>query len=675
MQDVESTRTTRPAADLRHSLLLLYVRLTRPSTMPLRRQLLIGLAAYAVLLVLLVAFGINGSSMGLLYAEMFGTRDPAILRGTPRAIRSDEWLVVSPLTVAQVQEGLPRTSGLFPGGFDTSIVWDLPYREWSVLLRPHMWGFFFLPLDNAYAMKWWLPFLTMAAAVFVLLCTLWRRPLASFAVAGAFAAAPFFQWWFGSGSFWPPAAAVAACAGTVLMLRTDRTWVRWVVAAVVSYLVVVAVVALYPPYLIPCLYPAVGFVAGWLLVARGLPWRDRLRRVAPLAVGAVVAGLVLVAFLLTRRDTIDAVVSTVYPGQRLTPTGSSSTFSALAMFAGVFGIGLRAADTTGFAANQSEGSSFIFFGLYLVPSALWLVWSRWRRGRGVDWAIVGVLASLALLFAFVYVPGWDAIAHLLLLDRVVGPRIVIGMGVGSILLLALVVARLRDLEDVRIPVWTTAASVATVLVWHWAVHVGLTRNAPQVLEASIAWGVLLAMLTVAIGMFSRGRATVPGVLVALVALVVAGWVNPIYRGVFDMRATDVGRAIEEVDSEDPGSWVSVGGPAGTAVLRETGVEAYSGVQGWPSLPMWDDLDPEGDDEQSWNRYAHVNWTADPAAPEIVLVTADVVQVRLDSCGPIAQENIEHVLSQQPIDQPCLREVESVPEGGSTFHIYEVVPKP
>ena len=60
---------------------------------------------------------------------------------------------------------------------------------------------------------------------------------------------------------------------------------------------------------------------------------------------------------------------------------------------------------------------------------------------------------------------------------------------------------------------------------------------------------------------------------------------------------------------------------------------------------------------------------------IVLVTADVVQVKLDSCGPVAQKHIEHVLSQQPIDQPCVDEVESISEGGGTFYIYDVVPAP
>lgn len=641
----------------------------------LRRMVLWGVGAYAVVFVALVALGINGSSMGLLYSQLFGGRDPALLAGSPRPIRSDEWLVVAPLTIAQVEQGLPRFSDLFPGGFDTSIVWDLPYRDWSVLLRPHMWGFFFLPLDQAFAFKWWLPFFAVAVATYVLLCALWRRGLAAFAVAGGFALSPFFMWWFVSNSFWPPACAIAACAVLVLMLRTQRPWHRWVLAGVAGLLVAVAVVLLYPPYLIPCLYPALGFCVGWFLTQHTAePWAARLRRVIPLGVAAVGAAVVVGLYLLTRRDTVEAVMSTVYPGQRLTPPGEHAAFPPQAMYAGVFGRGLEAGDLTGFAANASEGSSFIFVGLLLLPSALWLLWSRRRRGLGFDWATVGVLGSLALMFAFIYLPGWEPVAHLLLLDRVVIPRIVIGIGVGSLLLLALVVGRLREEPDLRAPMWSTAASVVLALGAHLWVGSAIAQNAPAVLDAARPWLPLVALLVVAVALFSRGRATVPAVLFAVVSLAVGGTVNPLYRGVLDLRETEVGHAIEQVDAEEgDGTWIALSGFGAVSVLRETGVEAFSGVQGWPSDEMWDLLDPDGSDEQSWNRYAHLNWTADPAAPEIALVQADVVQLRLDSCGAFAQQHVDHVLSETPVDQPCLEQVESVPEGATTFYIYDVVP--
>ncbi len=653
-------------------LLSAWTRAVRPSRLPLARQITLGLLAFLVIFLVLVVTGVNGSSMGLLYTELFGGRDPRLLAGGPRGVRSDEWLVVTPLTVAQVEQGLPRISELFPGGFDTSIVWDLPYRDWSVLLRPHMWGFFFLPLDNAYAIKWWLPFFVLMATLFVLLCVLWRRPLAAFAVAGAFGASPFFQWWFGAGSFWPPACALAACVGVIVMLRTDRAWLRWTIGGGVAYLVAVAVIGLYPPYLIPSLYPAIGFCVGWVCLRSSLSWSQRLRRVAPLGVGAVAVGAVVLVYLRTRAETVDAVLSTVYPGQRLTPTGFDEGFPTAAMYAGVFGAGLEA-DPTGFAPNASEGSSFLFFGLFLVPVALWLLWSRYRRGDGVDGPLVGVLLSLALLMAFIYIPGWDALAHLLFLDRVVQPRTVIGLGLVSILLLALVVARLREQPELRVPWWTVAAAALLVLLPHLVVLRRLQAAAPDVLAATPAWPVLVLLLTVATVLFARGRATLPGVLVAAVALVVGGTVNPLYRGVLDLRETEVGQVVEDVEEAEPGgTWVAVGGLGATTLLRESGVEAVSGVQAWPSDELWDELDPDGSDEASWNRYAHLNWTADPAAPELVLVQNDVLQVRLDSCGEFGQENLDHVLSSVRIDQACLTERTRVDQGTSTFFVYDVV---
>jgi len=653
-----------------------YRRWTRPSRVPLLRQVAYGLAGYAVMFAGLVALRINGSSMGLLYSQFFSGADPHLLAGTERPIRSDEWLVANPLIISQVKQGLPRMSEVLPGGFDASIVWDLPTRDWSVLLRPHEWGFFVLPLDYAYAFRWWLPLFVAAAAVFVLACLLWRRTIASWLVAGAFVVSPFFQWWFGSGSFWPPAAAAAAAGAMVVLLRAPRRWMRWAAAAVAGYLVAVAVIALYPPYLIPCFYPAIGFCVGWFATRSSteLAWSARWRRLIPLGVAAVAAGVAAGAFLLTHAAAVNAVTSTVYPGQRLTPPGRADEFPWTPMYAGVFSSALRGI-VTGFAANASEGSSFIFFGLYLVASAGWLVWRQWRRRREMDWALVGVLASFALLAAYTYVPGWGPLAHLLLLDRVEMPRIVIGYGVASIILLVLVVGRLRTDPPGRIPWWTTAVAVLLVVGNHLAVWHRVRTAAPLVLVTALWWIPALVLLALATAMFSRGRATVPALLSAIVGLVAAGWVNPVYQGVLDLRSTDIGQAIERTDAQAPGAWVAVGGLGATSVLRETGVESYSGVQAWPTASMWDALDPDKSDLTTWDRYAHVNWVADLGAPPITLAHLDVVQVRLDSCDTFAQTHLSHVLSEGPAAQPCLAERARIPSGGVTYYIYDVVRAP
>jgi hypothetical protein len=543
---------------------------------PLRQQLTVGFGLYAVVLLALVATAINGTSSGQFYGFFFPGHDPRLLIGGPRAVRSDEWYVTTPLVISQVQQGFPRFSDIFPGGVDVSIMWDVPYREWSTLFRPQNWGFFFLPLDNAFASRWWLPLVALAAAAYALVVTLWRRPVAALALSAAFAFSPFTQWWFGSGTFWPLAFALVICASVVWCLRTERARLRWAIASIAGYVAVVAVLTLYPPFLVPCVIVAAAFSVGWVVAARELGWAERWRRLAPILVAGVVAGVVVLVFLATRTQTVEAITSTVYPGDRRWPTGQSSLFPWLSMYAGAFGVALRAGSVDGFAVNQSEGSSFLLVGFYLVPTAIWLLVSRWRAHRRVDWPIVALLAAAGVLAAYIYVPGWDAIAALLFLDRTTLPRVVVGVGLVAFLLLVVVVHRLLVRPD-RVPVWLVGAATALALANHGAVALALHRRAPQVLEQFRWWPALVVILVVAVALYGAGRATLPSLLVLVVALVMVAGVIPLYRGVLDLRTTDLGQAIHDVESRAPGSWLALEDGNISATVRRGGLQRCAGV--------------------------------------------------------------------------------------------------
>jgi hypothetical protein len=649
-------------------------RLRRPfvalDSLRLRWQVLIGVAAYLVVLLLLVATAINGSSSGAFYDDFFHGRDPRLLIGGPRGLRSDEWMVTTPLLIAQVQQGYPQLSHVLPGGMDVSVLFDVPYHGFWAIFRPQNLGFGVLPLDNAFALRWWLPLVALGIAVHTLVAVMWRKPLAALAVSVAFAFSPFTQWWFGAGTFWPLTFAVMVCASAVVAMRSDRAWIRWAIAAVTGYVAVVAAMTLYPPFLVPCVLAAVAFVIGTVVDARVLRWRERLTRLVPLVAAGAVAGVVLVAFMHAHAATLQAITSTTYPGDRRWPTGDPSQFPWAPMFAGVFGIGLRGSSPAGFAVNSSEGSSFLLTGLYLLPVAVVLLWTRRRRGR-VDATLVALLALLAVLVAFVYVPGWDAVASLLMLDRTSLPRLIVGFGLVALLLLVVVVDRVRDRG--RPALWTAVASVVLVLGSHGALVLFLHSHAPQVLSEFPYWPLLIVMFAAAVWLYARGRATVPSLVVGVVALAMVAGVVPLYRGVLDLRQTGLGKLIAQVQAEHPGTWVGLDDGSVTAALRESGVTAYSGVQGWPSAEMWDEIDPAHVQEQAWNRYAHVGWTADPAVPDLTLPAPDAVTLKFDSCGAFAQQHVDYVATSAPLEQACVRELGSTTEGDSTYRVYEVVP--
>lgn len=641
-------------------------------SMRLRWQVLLGAGLYLLVLAVLVLTAVNGSSSGAFYRDFYTGRDPRLLLGGPRGLRSDEWMVTTPLLVGQVEQGLPRFSRVVPGGMDVSVLFDVPYRDWWAVFRPQNLAFGVLPLDNAFALRWWLPLVALGIAVHALVVVLWRKPVAALAVSLTFAFSPFTQWWFGAGTFWPLTFAVLVCLSVVVAVRVHLSWVRWATAGVTGYVAVVAAMTMYPPFLVPCALVAAAFAVGTVVDARELPWRDRLVRLVPLVVSGALAGLALVAFLTSHAETLEDITSTVYPGDRRWPAGSSSQFPWAPMFAGVLGIGLRASSPDGFAINASEGSSFLLTGLYLLPVVA-VVLARGRRSRRLDATTAALLAVLVVLLAFVYVPGWDAVASLLLLDLTSLPRLVVGFGLVALLLLVVVVERVRGTQPP--PRWAAVTSVVLVLVPHAALVVFLRGNAPGILREFPYWPVLVAAFALAIWLYARGRVTVPSLVVAVVALAMVAGVVPLYRGVLDLRDTALGRAVQEVQAARPGTWVGLDDGAVVAVLREAGVPSFSGVQGWPSDEMWDLIDPAGTQESAWNRYAHVGWTADPAAEAIALPAADALTLRFDSCAELAQEHVDYVATSEPLDQACVRELATAPGGDATYRVYEVVPAP
>lgn len=648
----------------------------RPDGLPRVRVLLAFPALLLVVLVVLVTAGLSGSSTGVVHSWFESGEDEDLVAFEPQAIRSDEWAVQTPYTVSQVEEGLPLRNDTLPGGVDMSLNWEAPYAEWSAAFRPHNLGFFVLPFDQAFALKWWLPGVALAAAAYMLLVSVMpRRPLAAAALATAFLFSPFFQWWYIPQTLWPVAWGLLTMTAIVWTTTLASRRARWWWALPVGYVSVTAALGIYAPFLIPVAYVTAAFGVGWVLRRDGEGTvRERLRRVVPVLAGGAAGAAVVVAFLLTRWSTIRGFLGTVYPGQRVTQPGEGlADPDRLATFLGVFSLALSDGGSHGIRPNSPEASTFVFLGAFVAVGGMWLLVHLWRTRRVLDVPLVAALACGALFTAFMYVPGWGPVAHLLLLDRVTPGRMLIGFGLVSFVLLALVV-RAIDVHDVQIPWWVAGGAGVLVVASHILLAERLSHRAGA-LEAAGPWLVLAFVLAASTVLVLR-RHVLSGALCFLVlSLVLAVWVNPLYRGVYDLRETDVAQAVTALDEEVAGRWVGVGDAMVGPILTVTGVGAFNAFQGAPDSDTWDRIDPNGRYEEHWNRFGNVGWLVDDDLPRISNPAADQVRINFDSCADYEQSEVTHVLSDRPIEQPCLRLVDEVREPVTTFRIYQVVERP
>ncbi len=642
--------------------------------LPRARVIVAFAVLVAVIGAILIALSINGTSSGEYYAAVNTGRDPSLLAGAPQRIRSDEWNVGVPWTISQVQQGLPATSRTFPGGADADLPFGLPDRQPATIMEPQNWGFLFLDVGRAYAWKWWVPALSLVVAAFALMVTLLpRRPLVAAALSVGFFFSPFFQWWFEPAAQWPVAWGAITITAIVWALRQTTLRSRLVWAVLVGYLTTVMAAGIYAPFIIPVVYVVLFFGIGEVIARKrdGTPWRSIGLRAIPIAVSGAVGVVAVLVWLRSKSAVVDRFLGTVYPGQRLTPTGTHDYIAFARTLGASFSESLQNAG--GFLGiNSSEASSFFLLGIFLVPAGVWVAVRRRRRGAGLPWTMVGLLAFLVLVLAFIFVPGWNVIAHLLYLDLTNGTRMRIGIGLASFALIG-VVARDLDEEDSpapRVLVWGSAGLFLAIQL-ALAVAIFHVQGSARLWGASPLWLVFALVSGAAIYLFAVRRPGLGAVAFLVVTVASCAAVNPIYVGVFDLRDTTVAKSIIQLDKSHPGEWVGVGGDLDNAILLESGVTGFNGTQGAPSRTMWKQVDPSDSYSNEWNRLGAVIWTPGTGDPVVSNPAEDVISVTFDACSTFAQSHVDYVLSSMPINSPCLTVRHTDTLASTTFTVYAV----
>ena len=657
----------------------------RPDGLPNWRLIAWPLALLAAVLLVFVTLGFTGSSTGVMHSTVSAGVDPDLIAGEPQAIRSDEWFVQTSWTISQVEQGLPIRNETFPGGMDATVQHDLPARDWSTGFRPHLVGFLFLPLDQAMALKWWLPGFAMIAACYLfVLALLPRRPITSAMIAVGFFFAPFFQWWYLSITLYPAVWAFLVMATVVWSVRSRGRWGRWVLASITGYVTVAMGTGIYVPFIVPAVLVALAFSVGMVLT-RG-PGDDairaRLRKVVPLLAAGGVAVAVLGIWVVTRWDTIVGFTSTVYPGERLQAVGQARLSEFDALFSGVLSAGLEQGGGRPFGMNSSEAATFLLPGLFLFAVLIWHVVDRFRASRRMDWLSMALLSVGVLMAAYLFVPFWDGLAHLLLLDRTTYGRVRLGFGLLSIAMV--VVAALRFDERARagsrpIPRWTAlvgtilAAVIAARVTYVAVREFGFAATLERIGALGAAGvAVLLLLFVASVWFFGRGRIAWGAALLLVLSIISSAGVDPLYRGVLDLRETPIADEIERLNTIDPGNWVGIATtPLPTMLLVQTAVPSFNGFQSAPSEQMWAEIDPEGDHEGTWNRLANVSWVAGDGDPAPRNPAPDQIQMTFDSCSEFAQDNVAWVISEVPMDQSCLSLVSNVSAGPTDMRFYRV----
>ena len=641
----------------------LALRLGRPSAWAFPLGLL-------VIVCVLAAFRISGTSVGM-YHQIFygGTADARLLYGNPLPIRSDEWLVVTPLTVAQSRVDYQQVNPNIGSGLDASVLLDLPYKDWSAAFKPQNWPFFVLPLEQAFALKWWFISFLLVVSVYALsLLILPKQRLVAVLVSLGFLASPFLQWWYQTMTlaavFWPCLAVVSFVYLT--RARTARQVVLGSLA--LAYVLSCFALLLYPPFQIPgAMAGAAAGLGLWLRERGEAPWRKHLQQLLPALVSVALAGAVVVAFFATRAGTIEAITSTIYPGHR---TADSGGFAVSRMLDGFVSFELQRESRIGtYESNQSEDSNFVMLWPYLFIPAAFIVVRDWRERRRLHLPILLVSGLLVLLTARVFLPLPDTVAKLALLSSIPHNRLLIGFGFLNLLLLLLV---MREVKSRPFPhKWALGVGGLAIGV-QFAVGLAIRQQYPQYISRSLLILALATVVGAIVYLVMSRKAVAATALLLVLGLFSTVEVHPLYRGLGELNDTKMFDAAESVAGGQDAGWAFVGDVTTINLLSAGGIHSYAATYPYPQKQVLKALDPEGKYDNVYNRYAFANFAVpSDSTPDFGLYGFDNYYVEYFPCERRFSKLITKVMSQSQLADECLMLVETVSYPNRTFYVYSV----
>ncbi len=581
----------------------------------------------------LIALDLNGSSVAL-FGSTEEERAASVVAGQPRAIRSDEWVIATPLAVQAALTGFPQKPWVGLTATDVAASVNVgPSSNWSEIARPQDWGYFTLGASRGLAWHWWFSFVICLLGTYSL-AYLWSRRVAV-SVAASFVAtfSPYTAWWSAPSTALLIGFGACAVASLSLAVRARRTRPTLLWSALGGYSLVALVFVLYPPWVISIGWIAAGAALGVVLDN----WRSWKKTAATLVPAGALSILAVGAWALQNREAIVASANTVYPGERISTAGGA-TVQWLSSAPSTFWLALtKKPNPVPQPSNLSEIAvswlplPLVFFAMIV---ALYFAWDS-RRGRlhsrredlrrddGKSvvpevrvgqtpsliigfWTALGTSIGFSLILAWAVLPLPQIVGQLTLLQRVSPQRTPAALGLGAVLIVVVAVVVVRR----PVPRWVLAlGSFAVLLGAAMAVQ---SKAALPVRDLHINSGLLAlsALLLMApMCWLILARRQWPAALI-LSAYCFAAWaiVNPLMHGLGPLATDPLVLATKEYQKDHPNAiYATIGDDSIQldALVRAGGGTSISGATYYPDVPLMETLAPGRSDV--WNNYVNYVW--------------------------------------------------------------------
>jgi hypothetical protein len=571
----------------------------------------------------------------------------------------------------------PRVNHSIGGGQDMSVAQDIPYKDWSVLFKPQNLVFFILPLEHAFAFKWWfIGYLLIVSCYYFCLAVLPNRRLYATLISISLFFAPFIQWWYQTATLAPIYYSFFIILLVLEILKPNLSLKKNIVLhAGLVYVLVAFALVLYPPFQIPCALAVIAFLLGKVLENdHDLSLLQISKRAGSVALSSILAGAVLLVFLKTRWSAVEALQNTSYPGRRTIRSGG---YGIRNFFASQLQFRLQSdMHASKYFANQSEASNFFSLSPFLAIGALFTAIYKYATSRKVYWSLVLTNGLLLLLLFRLFVPHFNSLFRLIGLGQVPLARDLIGIGLLTFMQIVLLI-KLKPQSKYTNSVALGAATVTLLITFTAGAKV--ISAYPEFINSKrtvLVMSVWLATIVFLV-LMRRARYVTAGLGLFLgLSLFSTVNINPLYKGLSPITGSTIGRAVRET-SNTRDVWAVADSRLLVNLPLMEGRRALTGIYSYPQPEEWRDLGQQAAPENTYNRYAHVLVGLDPttksSSTRLELKAEDYFTINTGACSKfLRQKHVTRILTVAPIGQQgCANLLRIVNYPNLKYYIYEI----
>lgn len=593
------------------------------------------------LFVIGVSMKINFSSIPIwdnyIQSSKLNIYEENLIAGIPRSIRSDEWLVQTPMYLSQNlnDNKFPVfNEKLSTNGTNMILSAYAPVRDIISIGKPFNWGFLLLGKDYGFSWYW----LSKVFLLFIfsfemsMILTNNNRRISLF---GAFIIlfSSSIQWWLSTG-----VVDLLVFSQIIIVCLSWYMKSTNILSKVLCSLGIIIggagfIFNLYPPLQLPLGVMTLIFIFYILTENKNYKKLKPIDFLFILFILCALAGLVLHFYKMSAAQ-INLIQNTSYPGKRIAVGGGTKVQNMLYY---LFSWILPFRDVNTFS-NNSEASSF--FTLFPVIPFIFVFIDKaiLKKARLLTYLIY--FSLLQLVWFFVRFPEW--FTKLTFLSYAEPNRVMIVFGITSVYIIIMLIGNLEDIVF-RIP------AIVLFFLTNAFLAMALFRSDIQHFLGKRLLIFTLVYLNLTIFFIFKKNKKLSILLISVFVSVSGVFVNPVSTGLGPIDNKAISSEIKKIDSEHNGTWVGVGSSTFGNFLAANGVKAFNCVNYYPDFAKWSKIDPKETYKNIYNRYAHIDVKLTESNTSFVLNAADNFTVILNSNDLITKTNIDYIMTKNSID--------------------------